>query len=258
MTHPDASGRRRLPGTARHLLAVVSLAATLAATLGGCAVPIVQPQRFEHAAAPEIHTILLLEPRFVHRSALTDSMTAVPTYGGIMPLVYSTRAGQPQSVCGVPELDTPNERRGDGWAGGTALAARIFMERLKADLTAKGYEVLTTPLDGPHTWDAYLLIDPAWFDCLNVLAWDLGARKGLELSVKAELVRQADRHALMRVRATYTPIPSIGLPNYSVVLPDDPAWRYRFPKTPEAQQRVLSAFQNMIEKAADLIASYME
>lgn len=244
--YPFGRVRRLLPATA------------LVAELSACAVPLVPPHRFDHAAAPDIHTVLLLEPKFIHQSATTNVLTVVPSYGGPMLLGIPTREGQPQSVCGVPELDMPRVPRGDGSAGGTALAERVFTDRLKSDLTAKGYEVLTTPLYGAHTWDAYLVIDPAWFDCPNILAWHLGSRKGLQLNVKAELVRQSDRHSLMLVVVESSPVPPIVLPNYGVEMPDDPARSYQVPKTPAEQQPVVATFQRMIEQAADMVASFME
>ena len=233
-----------------------ALPMVLVAALGGCAMSVIPPQRFDHAAAPDIHTVLLMDPKFYHKPDVIPLDTSVRA--GWAYSAVSAGATQEPPSCGVAELDTPVMSYGDGWAGGGPVANRVFSERLTADLTAHGYEVLNPLFDAGRKPDAVLRIDPAWFTCYTNFSLRLTVQKSLALSVNAELVRESDQQGLMKLQVIAQFLPPAVLPSYGVLLPRDPDRLFDVPQTPEEQQRVLATFKRMIEQAADTVAAAME
>lgn len=254
MRMPERSRTQRRQGTMRRL--ALPMAMAMVAALGGCAMSITPPQRFDHAAAPDIRTVLVTDPKFYHKRDAIPLSTTIQVGRSFIP-VNSELVLEPPT-CGVTELDTPVMRSGDGWAGGGPVANRIFTERLTADLKAEGYEVLTPLYDAGRTPDASLRIGPASFWCATSVSLHFTPHKDMGVSVSAELVRQSDQKTLMQVQVIDQYLPPIVLPSYGVLLPRDPDRLFDLPQTQEEKQRVLATFKRMIEQAADVIASFMK
>jgi hypothetical protein len=119
---------------------------------------------------------------------------------------------------------------------------------------------MTVPLPASATFDASLVTTILNLQYeLNPLTGPLGPT----LRLRSRLVRNSDDAVLFSVQPVYAyglgpHTPRIGSPADEVVMPQDPAFHFvRSGDTEEDSRRLRNCVLSLVEKAADMVVSYL-